>query len=86
MWCCDKHDPSNRWLGLEIDAAANSNNTQVISAASSRIRVFVIPTDEEQVIAEEAVAILCAVRDKSTDAYGSVPERATCERDVIDAR
>lgn len=73
------------WLGLEIDAAANGNNAQMISAASSRIRAFVIPTDEEQVIAEEAVATLRAVRDKRKAAYGSVPERATCERHVNDA-
>jgi acetate kinase len=46
------------WLGLEIDAAANTRNAEKISNASSRIAAFVIPTDEEQVIADEALFVL----------------------------
>jgi acetate kinase len=46
------------WLGLEFDAAANAANAEVITAASSRIIGFVIPTDEEQVIADEALSVL----------------------------
>ncbi|SHK21549.1 acetate kinase [Roseomonas rosea] len=46
------------WLGLELDAAANDRNAEIISTPSSRIAAFVIPTDEEQVIADEALSLL----------------------------
>ncbi|MDO3445484.1 acetate/propionate family kinase [Agrobacterium sp. V1] len=47
-----------RWLGLEIDDKANEAHAQEISAKSSRIKAFIIPTDEEQVIADEALSVL----------------------------
>ncbi|MDE1992156.1 MAG: acetate/propionate family kinase [Rhizobiaceae bacterium] len=46
------------WLGLTIDADANDRNATVISGANSSITVLVIPTDEEQVIADEAMSVL----------------------------
>jgi acetate kinase len=46
------------WLGLEIDQAANSANAGTISAAQSRIAALVIPTDEEQIIADEALSVM----------------------------
>jgi len=46
------------WLGVKIDEAANAANAFVISVHDSRVRAFVIPTNEEQVIANEALAIL----------------------------
>ncbi|MDM9627707.1 acetate/propionate family kinase [Rhizobium sp. S152] len=46
------------WLGLELDDGRNEANSQVISTPSSRIKTFVIPTDEEQVIADEALSVL----------------------------
>jgi acetate kinase len=39
------------WLGLTIDSAANEENRLEIQALSSRIRAWVVPTDEELVIA-----------------------------------
>ena len=48
------------WLGLEIDATANLANAETISVAASRIAVLVIPTDEEQVIADEALTVMRA--------------------------
>ncbi|WP_274533937.1 MULTISPECIES: hypothetical protein [unclassified Ensifer] len=45
-------------MGLEIDGQENGVNASVISAERSRIRAYVIPTDEEQIIAKEALAIL----------------------------
>ncbi len=47
-----------RWLGIEIDEDANMRNLSSINTASSRVKLFVIPTDEERVIAEEAVALI----------------------------
>jgi len=46
------------WLGLDLDPAANAVNAMLISTAESRTAAFVIPTDEEQVIAEETVSLL----------------------------
>ncbi|MBK4718355.1 acetate/propionate family kinase [Azospirillum sp. YIM DDC1] len=39
------------WLGVVLDPAANEANGPLISAPTSRIPVYVIPTDEEQMIA-----------------------------------
>jgi acetate kinase len=49
---------ANDMARLEIDAAANTRNAEKISNASGRIAAFVIPTDEEQVIADEALFVL----------------------------
>ncbi|MBP2443928.1 acetate/propionate family kinase [Rhizobium leguminosarum] len=46
------------WLGLAIDENANAANAFTISARESRIAAHVIATDEEQVIADEALSIL----------------------------
>ncbi len=42
------------WLGLTLDAAANARHGPRISQADSRISAWVIPTDEEKVIAQHA--------------------------------
>lgn len=47
-----------KWLGLKLDAAANAANAARISHASSRVGTFVIPTDEEAVIAEDGLAVV----------------------------
>lgn len=46
------------WLGIKLDAQANDGNARVISSGCSRVTVLVLPTDEEQVIANEAVSLL----------------------------
>ena len=46
------------WLGIELDRRRTSGNASVISSAGSRVTVLVLPTDEEQVIANEAVSVL----------------------------
>ncbi len=43
------------WLGIDLDPAANATNHAIITSAASRIPVIIIPTDEEQVIASEAL-------------------------------
>ncbi|RUM23789.1 acetate/propionate family kinase [Rhizobium vallis] len=48
------------WLGLAIDKKANAANDFTISTGESRIAAHVIATDEEQVIADEALSILRA--------------------------
>ena len=47
-----------RWLGFELDAAANELGKGRITTAGSRLAAFVIPTDEERVIARETIALL----------------------------
>lgn len=44
------------WMGVELDAAANQSGAQVISTERSRVRVFVIPTNEEIMIASHTLA------------------------------
>jgi acetate kinase len=44
------------WMGVHLDRQANRANTQIISAKDSPTMVFVIPTNEELMIAEHTVA------------------------------
>ncbi|TAY64447.1 acetate/propionate family kinase [Rhizobium ruizarguesonis] len=46
------------WLGLSLSEPANKMNATVISSRESEIVALVIPTDEEQVIAEEAIEVV----------------------------
>jgi acetate kinase len=46
------------WLGLELDAAANASHGPRISTLRSRVAAWVLPTDEEQVIARGTLALL----------------------------
>jgi acetate kinase len=68
-----EHDPALRadlcarlaWLGIVPDAAANArargpDEARLISAASSAVQVWVVPTDEEAMIARHTRAILGA--------------------------
>jgi len=43
------------WMGVSIDIEANRANAQIISARTSPILVFVLPTDEERMIAEHTL-------------------------------
>lgn len=49
---------SLKWLGLEIDEIANAGNGPLISLPDSLIKVYVIPTDEERMIALHTLQIL----------------------------
>jgi acetate kinase len=46
------------WIGVELDRLANRAGQQIISSDRSRVRVFVIPTNEEAMIARHTVALL----------------------------
>jgi acetate kinase len=41
------------WMGIELDEAANQQNARLISSSRSRIEVYVLPTNEELVIARQ---------------------------------
>jgi acetate kinase len=46
------------WLGLELDPAANAKGEGRISAPNSRVSCYVIPTDEELMIARHTLSVL----------------------------
>src|SRR4051794_9451831 len=48
------------WLGLELDPAANQTHGPLISAISSQIKAYVIPTNEELMIAHHALRLIQA--------------------------
>uniref|UniRef100_A0A1I8AVV5 Probable acetate kinase n=1 Tax=Steinernema glaseri TaxID=37863 RepID=A0A1I8AVV5_9BILA len=48
------------WMGVEIDPARNQAGETVISTDSSPVRVLVIPTNEELIIAEQSLALVRA--------------------------
>jgi acetate kinase len=45
------------WLGVELDPTRNRGNAEVISSDRSRVRVFVIPTNEELMIARHTASL-----------------------------
>lgn len=46
------------WLGLKLDAAANAANGPRISTPDSKVAAFVIPTNEELMIAQHTLALV----------------------------
>ena len=46
------------WLGLEIDESANDQHGPRISTEQSRIACYVMPTDEELMIARHSLALV----------------------------
>jgi len=47
-----------KWLGVDIDPAANAAHAELISRPESRVRVYRIMTDEEMMIARHTLACL----------------------------
>ena len=56
------------WLGAELDSAANGAAGTVISTPKSRVAIYVVPTDEELMIARHT---LKAVTECKTTSLGS---------------
>jgi acetate kinase len=46
------------WLGVQLDAAANEAGKPLISGPKSAVRVYVLPTDEELMIARHTLALI----------------------------
>jgi acetate kinase len=46
------------WLGIQLDEACNEKGEGRISSASSRVDVWVIPTDEERMVAQESARVV----------------------------
>jgi acetate kinase len=49
-----------RWLGAELDPAANEAGATCISTPTSRVALLVVPTDEELMIARHTLALVGA--------------------------
>ena len=50
------------WLGVKLDAAANSERQVDISAADARVPTFVVPTNEEMMIAKHTMNVLAGAK------------------------
>jgi acetate kinase len=48
------------WLGAVIDSAANAGGKALISSRGSRVALYVVPTDEELMIARHTLALIAA--------------------------
>ncbi|MGH6810009.1 MAG: acetate/propionate family kinase, partial [Ensifer adhaerens] len=46
------------WLGAELDPVANEAGAMLISTPSSRVALYVLPTDEELMIARHTLVLL----------------------------
>jgi acetate kinase len=57
---------SSEWLGIELDELANTRNGPRISAISSRVAGWVIPTNEELMIARHTGVLLGLVATYAT--------------------
>jgi acetate kinase len=49
---------ASAWLGIELDAGANERNATRISRSRSRVSAWVIPTNEELIIARHTGSLL----------------------------
>lgn len=49
---------TSRWLGIQLDDAANDGGKECISTADSRISVWAIATDEERTIVDHTIDVL----------------------------
>lgn len=56
------------WLGIELDDMRNQAGQMIVSSDRSRVRVFVIHTNEEMMIARHTARLLMAVRRPSAAA------------------
>jgi acetate kinase len=53
------------WLGVSIDVEANAKHARLISMLESRVPVYVLPTDEELMIARHTLSLLSKRPTKS---------------------
>ncbi|HWE26126.1 MAG TPA: acetate/propionate family kinase [Myxococcales bacterium] len=55
----------SEWLGLQLDDVANRRGGPRISSANSRISAWVIPTDEERMIAEHTLDVFRSRKEET---------------------
>jgi len=55
------------WLGVALDPGANKASAQVISRKDSRVTVYVIPTNEELMIARHTLALMSGRAERAAE-------------------
>lgn len=55
---------SLEFLGLDLDTARNQNHAKIISTEKSKIKVMVLETNEELVVAREAIKVIEQINNK----------------------
>ncbi len=50
------------WLGIGVDGSRNEGGEEIISTEASRVRAYVVPTNEELMIARHTRRLVCAER------------------------
>ena len=55
------------WLGVALDQDANKASAQVISRKDSRVTVYVIPTNEELMIARHTLALISGRAERAAE-------------------
>jgi acetate kinase len=58
MPACSRVAEKLEWLGVSLDPYDNAKHATKISRPDSRIPVYVVPTDEERMIAEHTLSLL----------------------------
>ena len=56
------------WLGAELNPTANASGETVISPEGSRVMLYVLPTNEELMIARHSLALLSAAAEQRRSA------------------
>jgi acetate kinase len=56
-----------RWLGATLDPKANASHALRISRPDSRVALYVVPTDEELMIAQHTLALVAGARAPATN-------------------
>jgi acetate kinase len=54
------------WLGAELDPEANAKRASVISLPGSRVKLLIVPTDEERMIAQHTLSVVAASRRQAS--------------------
>ncbi|MGB2597539.1 MAG: acetate kinase, partial [Pseudolabrys sp.] len=52
------------WLGVQLDSKTNATGTQLISRKDSRVAVYVVPTNEELMIARHTLELIGGQRGR----------------------
>jgi acetate kinase len=55
------------WLGVTLDSEANAASAQVISRKDSRVTVYVIPTNEELMIARHTLDLISKRAERAAE-------------------
>ncbi len=58
---CNEFD----YLNIEIDEEENNKNATIISTGKSKVKVYVIPTDEEIIIAKSTIGLYLRAQNKT---------------------